>query len=243
MIAPCSPADCFATAIEATRLAVKYRTPVILLSDGYLANGSEPWLIPDVSSLPDLTQDFSFADPGDWRDADGGIHFKPFQRDARTLARPWAVPGTPGLEHRIGGIEKADVTGDISYDPDNHDLMVRLAPGQDRRDCRGYPAAGGRGPGRRGPRPGARLGLDLRLDRHCCPPRAAGRQAHRPRRTCATSTRSPATLGDVLRRYEKVLVPEINLGQLALLPARPLPGRRDLLQPGPGPAVRCRRTG
>src|ERR1700734_1635115 len=113
------PADCFNTAIEAARIAIKYRTPVILLSDGYLANGSEPWRVPDVASLPDISVEFASA-------PDDGSEFEPFRRDPQTLARPWAIPGTKGLEHRIGGIEKADVTGSISYDPDNHDQMVRL---------------------------------------------------------------------------------------------------------------------
>jgi len=117
VIAASTPSQCFDAAIEAVRIAVKYRTPVYLLSDAYLANGSEPWLIPEVSTLPDLTT--TFAEPGD-------EPFEPYRRDPLTLARPWAIPGTAGLEHRIGGLEKADVTGGISYDPDNHDHMVRL---------------------------------------------------------------------------------------------------------------------
>src|SRR5262249_52043263 len=116
VIAASSPAQCFEAAIEACRLALKYRTPVYLLSDAYLANGSEPWLLPDIASLPDISTEFA-------TDPDG---FEPYARDAQTLARAWALPGTPGLEHRIGGLEKADRTGNISYDPDNHDLMVRL---------------------------------------------------------------------------------------------------------------------
>src|SRR4029077_4983436 len=122
VIAAASPADCFNAAIEAARIAVKYRTPVILLSDGYLANGSEPWRTPDTASLPDLSAEFSFAGPA----GPDAAAFEPFRRDPVTLARPWAIPGTAGLEHRIGGIEKADITGEISYDPDNHDRMVRL---------------------------------------------------------------------------------------------------------------------
>ena len=216
VIAPCGPADCFAVAIEATRLAVKYRTPVILLSDGYLANGSEPWLIPEVATLPDLTQEFSFAGPDDWRDADGGIDFKPFQRDPKTLARPWAVPGTPGLEHRIGGIEKADVTGDISYDPDNHDLMVRLRQAKIDGIAADIPPLEVDDPGDEarvlvlswGSTYGS-IGTAVRRVR------LAGKsiaQAH-----LRHLNPFPGNLGDVLRRYEKVLVPEINLGQLALL--------------------------
>src|SRR6201993_1847020 len=123
VIAAASPSDCFFAAIEAARIAITYRTPVILLSHGYLGNGSEPWRIPDVSELPDLSAEFAFATPAD-KPADGS-DFKPFTRDPRTLARPWAIPGTPGLEHRIGGIEKRDGAGTIDYEPDNHDLMVR----------------------------------------------------------------------------------------------------------------------
>jgi 2-oxoglutarate ferredoxin oxidoreductase subunit alpha len=126
ILAPSTPADCFDTAIEAVRLAVKYRTPVIILSDGYLANGAEPWRIPRVDSLAKLRDEFSFAIPNENPGADAAPAFLPFQRDPQTLARPWAIPGTPGLEHRIGGIEKADGAGTISYDPDNHDKMVRL---------------------------------------------------------------------------------------------------------------------
>ncbi len=124
VLAPCTPADCFTVAMEAVRIATRYRTPVLLLSDGYLANGSEPWAVPGVAELPDLHVDL--ADGPNDTDASGEPVFHPYRRDPESLARPWAVPGTPGLEHRIGGIEKADVTGNISYDPDNHDLMVRL---------------------------------------------------------------------------------------------------------------------
>src|SRR6185436_12535279 len=116
VIAASSPADCFARAFEACRLAITRRTPVILLSDGYLANGSEPWLLPDVADLEPIEIEF-------WSNPET---FQPYARDPKTLARPWAIPGTPGLEHRIGGLEKQDVTGNISYDPQNHDHMVRL---------------------------------------------------------------------------------------------------------------------
>ena len=117
VVAASTPSQCFDAAIEAARIALKYRTPVYLLSDAYLANGSEPWLIPDVADLPDISTSFAEAN---------GEPFEPYRRDPETLARPWAIPGTAGLEHRIGGLEKADVTGAISYDPDNHDAMVRL---------------------------------------------------------------------------------------------------------------------
>ncbi|MGB9772494.1 MAG: 2-oxoacid:acceptor oxidoreductase subunit alpha [Bacteroidota bacterium] len=116
VLAARSPADCFDTVFEGARIALKYMTPVIVLTDGYLGNGSEPWRIPNPSDLPDLTPSFS-TDPST---------FKPYLRDEKTLARPWALPGTPGLEHRIGGLEKKHIDGTISYDPDNHDLMVRL---------------------------------------------------------------------------------------------------------------------
>ncbi|HEU4912924.1 MAG TPA: 2-oxoacid:acceptor oxidoreductase subunit alpha, partial [Actinomycetes bacterium] len=122
IVAPRSPADCFDTALEAARIATTYRVPVILLSDGYLANGSEPWRVPSVADLPDLSVELASETNAT---ADGKEVFHPYQRDPETLARPWAVPGTAGLEHRIGGIEKADITGNISYDPANHDLMVR----------------------------------------------------------------------------------------------------------------------
>src|SRR5690606_11850303 len=121
VVAAATPSDCFDTALEAARIALRYRTPVVLLSDGYLANGSEPWRVPDTADLPDLSVDFATEPNGE-----NGQAFLPFKRDPETLARPWAIPGTAGLEHRIGGIEKADVTGNISYDPDNHDRMVRL---------------------------------------------------------------------------------------------------------------------
>src|SRR5947209_18322792 len=120
VVAARSPSDCFHAAIEAARIALKYRTPVYLLSDAYLANGSEPWLLPEVDSLPDIST--PFATEPNFEDGT----FLPYLRDEQTLARPWALPGTKGLEHRIGGLEKADRTGNISYDPENHDLMTRL---------------------------------------------------------------------------------------------------------------------
>ncbi len=124
VVAAYSPSNCFHMAIEASRLALKYRTPVILLTDGYLANGAEPWLLPDVSTLPDISVDFAttFNDT----DANGEPVFYPYKRDPETMARPWAIPGTPGLEHRVGGLEKADITGNVNYDPANHGLMTEL---------------------------------------------------------------------------------------------------------------------
>jgi 2-oxoglutarate ferredoxin oxidoreductase subunit alpha len=223
VVAPASPADCFDTAIEAARIAMKYRTPVIVLSDAYLANGSEPWRIPDISALPDLRSAVTFAKPEDWRAAaspcdEGSARaaFRPFQRDPLTLARPWAIPGTPGLEHRIGGIEKEDGSGDISYDPDNHDRMVRL------RQAKIAGIAGDIPPLEVDDPDGAARALVLgwgstfgAIEAGVRSVRAAGgkvAQAH-----LRYLNPFPANLGDVLRRYDKVLVPEINLGQLALL--------------------------
>jgi 2-oxoglutarate ferredoxin oxidoreductase subunit alpha len=124
IVAASTPADCFFAAIEASRLAIKYRTPVILLTDGYLANGSEPWLLPDIETLPDIT--VSFLSEPNAEGPNGEPVFLPYKRDEDTLARPWAIPGTPGLEHRIGGIEKENETGNVNYDPTNHALMTEL---------------------------------------------------------------------------------------------------------------------
>ncbi|MDN3355993.1 2-oxoacid:acceptor oxidoreductase subunit alpha [Actinomadura sp. DC4] len=208
VVAPCTPSDCFAAAIEAARIAVKYRTPVILLSDGYLANGSEPWQIPDVDSLPEITPGFAEAVPDE--------EFLPFKRDPDTLARPWAVPGTPGLEHRIGGIEKADGTGNISYDPANHDLMTRLRQAKVDGIARDIPPLAVDDPSGAadvlvlgwGGTYGAITAAVRRI-------RAAGgriAQAH-----LRHLNPFPANIEEVLRSYDKVVVPEINLGQLALL--------------------------
>ena len=212
IVAPASPADCFSAAIEAARIAVKYRTPVILLSDGYLANGSEPWRIPDIASLPDLSAEFAFAAAGS---PDGG-EFEPFRRDPVTLARPWAVPGTPGLEHRIGGIEKADVTGEISYDPDNHDLMVRMRQAKIDGIAADIEPLGVDDPDGR-----ARV-LVLGWGSTYGSVGAAVRRVRNAGHSVAQAhlrhlNPFPPNLGDVLRRYDKVLLPEINLGQLALL--------------------------
>jgi 2-oxoglutarate ferredoxin oxidoreductase subunit alpha len=211
IVAPASPADCFNAAIEAARIAVKYRTPVILLSDGYLANGSEPWRIPDTASLPDLSAEFAFAEPGD-----GTAEFEPFKRDPVTLARPWAVPGTPGLEHRIGGIEKADVTGTISYDPDNHDHMVRLRQAKIDGIAADIPPVEVDDPD------GAARVLVLGWGSTFGSIGAAVRRVRNAGNRVAQAhlrhlNPLPPNLADVLRRYDQVLVPEINLGQLALL--------------------------
>ena len=229
VLAPATPADCFETAIEAVRIAVKYRTPVIILSDGYLANGSEPWLIPSVDSLARLRDEFSFAvphevpgerpneAPGQERgDNQAAPEFLPFQRDPQTLARPWAIPGTPGLEHRIGGIEKADGAGTISYDPDNHDKMVRLRQAKIDGIAADIPPLEVDDPD--GDARVLVLGWGSTYG-------SIGAAARRVRLAGGSVAQAhlrhlspfPANLGDVLLGYDKVLVPEINLGQLALL--------------------------
>jgi len=209
VVAAGSPADCFNTAIEAARIAVKYRTPVILLSDGYLANGSEPWRIPDVAGLPDISVEF--AKP----EADGA-GFEPFRRDPETLARPWAIPGTKGLEHRIGGIEKADGAGTIDYDPDNHDTMVRLRQAKIDGIAADIPPLNVDDPD------GTAKVLVLGWGSTFGSIGAAARRVRTEGLKVATAhlrhlNPFPANLGEVLHAYDKVLVPEINLGQLALL--------------------------
>jgi 2-oxoglutarate/2-oxoacid ferredoxin oxidoreductase subunit alpha len=215
VLAPATPGDCFSTAIEATRLAVKYRTPVIILSDGYLANGSEPWQVPGLAELPDLSAGFSFA-PGRTDGAGGEPAFQPFLRDPQTLARPWAIPGTPGLEHRIGGIEKADGSGNISYDPDNHDKMVRLRQAKIDGIAHDIPPLEVDDPD--GDARVLVLGWGSTFG-------SIGAAARRVRLSGGSVAQAhlrhlspfPANLGEVLKKYDKVLVPEINLGQLALV--------------------------
>ena len=212
IVAPKTPADCFTAAMDAVRIATTYRTPVFLLSDGYLANGSEPWSVPSVDSLPDLTVEFASEPNG--VDPKGEPTFHPFLRDEQTLARPWAVPGTAGLEHRIGGIEKADVTGNISYDPDNHDLMTRLRQakvdgitvpdlvvddpsGQARVLVLGWGSTFGP------------IAAATRVVRNAGHPVAQAHLTH--------LNPFPANLGEVLKSYDRVIVPEMNLGQLSML--------------------------
>jgi 2-oxoglutarate ferredoxin oxidoreductase subunit alpha len=207
VIAPRSPADCFYAALEAARIALTYRTPVILLSDGYIANGSEPWRLPEIGDLPDLRVKFA-TEPN----SPDGSTFLPYLRDPVTLARPWAIPGTPGLEHRIGGLEKADRTGDISYDPTNHDFMVRTraarieaidVPDVEVEDPTGDATALVLGWGSTyGP-----IGAACRALRARGLPIA---QAH-----LRYLAPMPANLDEVLHRYARVVIPEMNLGQLA----------------------------
>jgi 2-oxoglutarate ferredoxin oxidoreductase subunit alpha len=204
VIAAAGPGDCFYAAIEAVRVAVTYRTPVYLLSDAYLANGAEPWLVPDIGSLAPIDVEFASAN---------GETFQPYKRDPETLARPWAIPGTPGLEHRIGGLEKANVTGNISYDPENHDLMTQLraqkvagvtvpdleVDHQEGADVLVLSWGGTYGPVHAGVR-------RVRA--------AGGKAAHAHLRWLNPF---PANLGDVLKSYDRVLIPEMNLGQLLQL--------------------------
>ncbi|BDZ56817.1 2-oxoacid:acceptor oxidoreductase subunit alpha [Barrientosiimonas endolithica] len=214
VVAPSTPTDCFDIALEAVRIATTYRTPVIVLSDGYLANGSEPWQVPAIESLPDLHVDLA-TEPNALDDK-GDPTFHPYARDPETLARPWAVPGTPGLEHRIGGIEKADVTGNISYDPTNHDHMVRLRQSKIDKIADSLPPTEVDDP------TGDARVLVLGWGSTYGPITAAVRQV---RATGAAVAQAhlrhlnpfPADLENVLKAYDRVVVPEMNLGQLALL--------------------------
>jgi 2-oxoglutarate/2-oxoacid ferredoxin oxidoreductase subunit alpha len=206
VIAPASPADCFFVAIEACRMALQYMVPVVILSDGYLANGSEPWKLPAVEDLPDLRIDFH-SDAED---------FQPYRRNPETLARNWAVPGTPGLQHRIGGLEKQDVTGAVSYDPDNHERMVRLraekveriAATLDPLVVTGDPEGGPLLVLGWGSTEGAITGAVNQA-------RAQGLPVSRVHLRHLNPL--PRDLGDILSRFDTVLLPEMNSGQLALV--------------------------
>jgi len=205
VIAASSPADCFARAIEACRIAIRHMTPVVLLSDGYIANGSEPWRLPETADLPDFGVEFHTRAEG----------FLPYLRDPATLARPWAIPGTPGLEHRVGGIEKQDGTGNISYDPQNHEHMVRIRAEKVARVADMIPDLEVHG---------EQEGKLLVLGWGSTAGAIHG-AVNLARRQGAKVSRAhlhhlnpfPKNLGDVLSRFEKVLVPEMNLGQLAML--------------------------
>jgi 2-oxoglutarate ferredoxin oxidoreductase subunit alpha len=214
IVAPATPGDCFYIAIEAARIALKYRTPVLLLSDGYLANGAEPWPVPDVASLPDISVEF--ATETNHTSDDGTPEFWPYQRDPETLARPWAVPGTPGLTHRIGGLEKAEGSGSVSYEPENHQRMVDLRVAKVAGIARDIPPVVADDPDGDarvlllgwGSTYGA-IGAGIRRVR------ARGykvAQVH-----LRHLNPFPANLGDVLKHYDKILVPEMNLGQLRKL--------------------------
>jgi 2-oxoglutarate ferredoxin oxidoreductase subunit alpha len=216
VIAPATPSDCFTAALDAARIALTYRTPVMLLSDGYLANGSEPWRIPETDELPDLR--VQFASQPNHTLYDGTEVFWPYKRDEHTLARPWAVPGTPGLEHRIGGIEKADGSGNISYDPANHDFMVRTR--QAKIDGIDVPDIEVDNPGA-ADGDGAKL-LVLGWGSTYGPITAAVRRVRAAGQKVAQAhlrhiNPFPANLGEILTAYDKVIIPEMNMGQLATL--------------------------
>ncbi len=221
IVAPRSPGDCFDAALEAVRIAITYRTPVMLLSDGMLANGSEPWRVPELSELPGIDPAFAtetnhVVSTGSTAGAAEKPEFWPYLRQEETLARPWAIPGTPGLEHRIGGLEKGDGHGNISYDPANHDFMVRTRAAKVERIAESLPPLevddpdglakvvvlgwgstyGPIGAGVRRVRKAGYHAAQVHL-RHLNP--------------------FPRDLGEILARYDKVLIPEMNLGQLALL--------------------------
>jgi 2-oxoglutarate ferredoxin oxidoreductase subunit alpha len=213
IVAAQSPSHCFDAAFEAVRIALKYRTPVILLTDGYLANGAEPWLLPDLDGLPDIA--VPFATEPNHTDADGTTTFWPYLRDEETLARPWAIPGTPGLQHRIGGIEKQDGTGNINYDPENHHHMVELRQAKVDRVANDIPDVELDDPD------GAEL-LVLGWGSTWGVAQQAVRQArdrgmHVAHAHLVHLNPFPKNLGEVLGRFERVLVPEMNLGQLSRL--------------------------
>jgi 2-oxoglutarate ferredoxin oxidoreductase subunit alpha len=213
IVAARTPSHCFEAVIEAARLAIKYRTPVILLSDGYLANGSEPWRLPDLDQLPALEPGFATAP--NHTDTDGTPLFWPYIRDEDTLARPWAPPGVAGLEHRIGGLEKADGSGNVAYDGPNHERMTRLRAAKIAGIAHDIP------PTDVDDEEGAEvlvIGWGSTYGAI-----AAGVQRVRARGQKVAQAHLvhlnpfPADLGDVLRRYRRVLVPEVNLGQLSRL--------------------------
>jgi 2-oxoglutarate ferredoxin oxidoreductase subunit alpha len=206
ILAPATPGECFDLAIEAVRIALKYMTPVVYLSDAFLATGSEPWKVPSSADLPDISVANAVR---------GEAPFRPYERDPETLARPWAVPGTAGLEHRIGGLEKADITGNVSYDPDNHHRMQLLRQAKVAGIARDIAPLEVHGPERGdllilgwGSTYGAIRSAVERLQ-------ADGRSvAHAHLRHLNPF---PANTEAVLRSYRKVLIPEVNLGQLLLL--------------------------
>lgn len=202
VVAPATPAECFNMAIEASRLAIKYMVPVMYMSDGYIANGSEPWKVPDPDEIPEIEVKFTTKQEG----------FKPYLRD-ENLSRPWALPGTPGLEHRVGGLEKANITGDVSYDPENHEFMVRLRAQKIKNMENDIP------------------GLEVRGDKdadllvigwggtHGAITEAVDRVRSKGLKVARTHFRYlnplPKNTGEVLKKYKKILCPELNMGQLS----------------------------
>jgi 2-oxoglutarate ferredoxin oxidoreductase subunit alpha len=205
VLAASTPGDCFWVALEACRIAIKYMVPVIVLSDGYLANGAEPWRIPELSELPEIPVSFRKEPAG----------FQPYERDPRTLARPWAIPGTPGLEHRIGGLEKQDVSGNVSYDPLNHERMVRTRAAKVEAIAADVPPAVPAGD------PDGELlivGWGSTSGAITAALRAARGRGHRIGHVQLRHLNPlPRNLGELLKRYRRVLVPELNLGQLCWL--------------------------
>ena len=210
VIAPSSPADCFFAAMEASRMAVHHMVPVVLISDGYLANGSEPWRLPETEDLPDLKVDFYGGE-----NTDPEVGFLPYRRNPDTLARNWSVPGTPGLEHRIGGLEKADGTGDVSYDPDNHERMTHLRAEKVQRIADTIPELEVDGD------EDAELlvvGWGSTLGAITGAVNLARRQGMKVARTHFRHVNPlPRNTEEVLRRFPKVLMPELNTGQMAML--------------------------
>ena len=205
VVAAATPADCFSTVYEAARIAIKFMTPVICLTDGYLGNGSEPWMIPKASELPPIPVKFE-------KDPTG---FQPYARDEKTPARPWAIPGTPGLEHRIGGLEKQDITGNISYDPDNHDHMVKLRAAKIERIVDDIPLQEVEGD-----QEGKLLvvgwgGTYGSIRSAVSAARARGLSVSHAHLRYLNPF--PRNLGEILYRFEHILVPEINNGQLIKL--------------------------
>jgi 2-oxoglutarate ferredoxin oxidoreductase subunit alpha len=224
IVAPQSPGDCFSAALEAARIAITYRTPVMLLSDGYLANGSEPWRIPEMADLPSIDPNFATERnktiPGktakDGTETPPTTEYWPYLRDEETLARPWAIPGTPGLEHRIGGLEKGEGHGNISYDPANHDFMVRTRQAKVDRIADSLPPLVVDDPS--GEAKVLVLGWGSTygpIGAGCRRVRKAG--YHVAQVHLRHLNPFPKDLGEILSRYDKVLVPEMNLGQLSLL--------------------------
>jgi 2-oxoglutarate ferredoxin oxidoreductase subunit alpha len=202
VIAASTPSDCFDATFEACRIALKYMTPVLLLTDGYLANGSEPWLIPDFDKMPDISPKFVTNPEG----------FMPYARDEATLSRPWAIPGTPGLEHRIGGLEKQNITGNVNYEPDNHDLMIHLRAEKIQRIANDIPLAKVDG------EPQGELLVVGWGGTYGAIRTAVERQQKKGNSVSHLHLRYlnplPKNLGEILSKFKQILVPEINLGQL-----------------------------
>ncbi|MCZ6507931.1 MAG: 2-oxoacid:acceptor oxidoreductase subunit alpha, partial [Acidobacteria bacterium] len=205
IVSASSPADAFDAAMEACRIAIRYMVPVILLSDGYIANGSEPWRLPEIEDLPDLRLDFHTD----------GEDFMPYQRDEKTLARPWVVPGTPGLEHRVGGLEKDHLTGDVSYEAENHEKMIHLRAEKVARVADSIPDVEVDGDARGDL---LVLGWGSTLGAITGAVNVARQEGLRVSRAHLRHLNPfPKNLGDVLGAFDKVLVPEMNLGQLAFI--------------------------